>query len=59
MIIILSLIFLFFLFFQEISEMDMFKRTLNMFNESDSSLSHEDTMFFLKEILYKLYLEWV
>lgn len=39
-IIILSLIFLFLLLFQEISEMNMFKRTLNMFNESDSSLSH-------------------
>ena len=40
MIIILSIIFLVFLFFEQISEMHLFKRTLNMFSESDSSLSH-------------------
>ena len=38
LVFILSVLFLFILFFQQISELSIFKRTLNMFNESDSSL---------------------
>lgn len=51
--IIESIIFLFFifiviLFFSKISDMYFFKRALNMFTESDSSLSHRGYLVFLE-----------
>ena len=47
-IIILLLILLLTLFFLQISEMHLVKRTLNLFTESDSSLSHRGYTVFLE-----------